>query len=205
MNRILRTSLLALFLTTGVAALPPASPAHAEAPAAATATSFLRAKHESIVALLKSNAADKDKKVDAELDAMVDYDQMAQDALGANWAARKESEQKEFKDLLHQLIQKNYKKRLMSTLDYRIDYTGEDAKGTDAVVHTSAQNINDKREAPVQIDYVVRKRPSGFVVVDLVPETSSVIKTYNKEFTKLIKDKGWDEVIKKMKDKLAKA
>ena len=203
MNRLFRTSLLALSLAAGAAVLAPSAPAHAEA-ATTTATSFLQSKHERVISLLKSNTADKDKKVDAELDALVDYDQMAQDALGANWDKRSDAEKKDFKDLLRLLIQKNYKKRLMQTLDYRIDYTGEDAKGSDFVVHTRAQNVNDKREAPVLIDYVVRKRPAGFVVIDLVPETSSMIKTYNKDFTKVIKDKGWDEVIKKMKEKLAK-
>lgn len=206
MNRTLRTTLLALSLALGTAAF--VTPLRADAATVSPgASTFLKSKHEKVATILKSKDADKDKKVDAELDALIDYDQMAKDSLGEEWANRSDEEKKQFEDLLKQLIQKNYKKRLNQTLDYAITYKGEDSKPNgDVIVHTEAQNVNDKREAPTQIDYVMRKDSAGkYTVVDLVPEGSSMIKTYRKEFGKVIKDKGFPEVVKRMKDKLAKS
>ncbi|MEO7096437.1 MAG: ABC transporter substrate-binding protein, partial [Polyangiales bacterium] len=108
---------------------------------------------------------------------------------------------------LKQLIQKNYKKKLTQTLSYAIDYKGEDAKATggDVIVHTEAKNKEDKREPVVLIDYVLRKKGAGYIVVDLVPEGSSMIKTYAKDFKKVIDKDGFPAVITKMKEKLAKS
>ena len=206
MIRTLRRSALALTLAlSSVATIAVVFPAGDVLAATPAATTYLKGKHEEVQKLLKTPATpDREKKIDAALDALVDYDQMAKDALGANWEKRSDGEKKEFTDLLRQLIQKNYKKKLQQTLDYQIDYTGEDAKGSDVVVHTEAKNVNDKRESSVQIDYVVRKKGTGYIVVDLIPEQSSMIKTYNKEFTKVITKDGFPAVIQKMKDKLAK-
>jgi phospholipid transport system substrate-binding protein len=210
MNRLFRnarSTFLAVSLALGAAAF--VTPLRADAAAAAPgASTYLKSEHEKVTNLLKSKDADKDKKVDAELANLIDFHQMAIDALGDAYSdpARTDAQRTEFEGLLKQLIEKNYKKRLNQTLDYAITYKGEDAKGDSVVVHTEAQNVNDKREAPTQIDYVMKKNASGgFTVTDLVPEGSSMIHTYNKEFRKVIKDKGWDEMIKKMKDKLAKS
>jgi phospholipid transport system substrate-binding protein len=209
MSRSLRSTLVALSLALGAAAFVTPLRADAAAAPAAGASTYLKAKHEKVNAILKSKDADKDKKVEDELNTLIDYDQMAKDALGDAWndPKRTDAERTQFEDLLKQLIQKNYKKRLSQTLDYAINYKGEDAgKDGAVIVHTEAQNVTDKREAPTQIDYVMKKSASGsYIVVDLIPEGSSMIKTYHKEFTKVISKDGWDAMIKKMKDKLAKS
>jgi phospholipid transport system substrate-binding protein len=129
---------------------------------------------------------------------------MGRVALGEEHGKRSKEELQEFTSLLQQLVEKNYKKRLVDTLNYEVVYKDEEPKGSDVVVRTEAKNLKDKREASVEIDYVVRKKGQGFIVVDLVPEGSSMAKTYNKEFAKVIKKDGWAALIKKMKDKLAK-
>ena len=216
MIRSFRRTLLALALATGTAAvaITPATEAVA-APTKGEATKYLETKHDVVIKLLgqtaktPADAKARDEKVDAELNALVDYDQMAKDALGKEWdnPKRTDAEKKEFTELLKQLIQKNYKKKLTQTLHYAIDYKGEDVKaaGGDVIVHTEAKNKEDKRDTTVLIDYVLRKKGAGFIVVDLVPEGSSMIKTYNKEFKKVIEKDGFPAVLTKMKDKLAKA
>lgn len=221
MFRTIRRSLLATTLATslvagaaGAVVTSVAPRAAADAPAS-TATGFLQAKHAKVRALLATPASpERDKKVDAELVQLLDYGEMAKVALGDGctktaecdqFKNRTKAELDEFTGLLRQLIEKNYKKRLDQTKSYEISYKGEEPKGTDTLVKTEAKNLKDKREAPVLIDYVVRKQGSGFIVVDLIPEGSSMAKTYNKEFIKVIKKNGWPELIKKMKDKLAKS
>jgi phospholipid transport system substrate-binding protein len=209
---LLRSSVFALGLTLGVGMfVTHERTAHADAPAAATATDYLKAKQTAVTKLLATPAKtpdaikDRDAKVDAELNKLLDYQQMAMDALGKEYfESRSEAERKEFTDLLRQLIEKNYKKRLNDTLKYQIDYEKEEAKGNDALVHTKAFNKDDKRDAVVLIDYLVRKKDGQFIVVDLIPEGSSMIKTYKKEFKKIIDKDGFPAVITKMKEKLAK-
>jgi phospholipid transport system substrate-binding protein len=206
MQRFVRRSLLALVLAASagafVGATTVARPAAAQA---ASASSFLDGKLKNVRALLNSPASpDREKKLDAELATLVDYDEMAKVALGKEYANRSKEEITEFTGILRQLIEKNYKKRLQDTLTYQITNKGETAQGTDKLVSTEAKNLKDPKAAAILIDYVVRPKGSGWIVVDIIPEGSSMAKTYNKDFSKVIKKDGWPALIKKMKDKLAK-
>ncbi len=204
MFRTLRRSLLALCLATATVGMV-GTVTTSDAQAASTATDFIKGKHETVVKLLKTpKSADRDKKIDAELTTLVDYDEMAKAAVGVNWDKRSDAEKKEFTELLRQLVDRNYRKRLEQTLDYNVTYKGEKAQGSDTLVQTEAANAKDLRAPAVMIDYVLRKKGSGFIVVDIVPEGASYVKVYNKEITKILDKNGWDAVIKKMKDKLAK-
>lgn len=208
----IRRTLLALALTLGTAALAvPASAESAAAPAA-NASSFVDGKLKTLRALLNTPAsAEREKKLDAELNALLDYDDMAKTALGAGTATdeyskRTKEELAEFTTILKQLIEKNYKKKLQETLNYDIVNKGEEAKGSDALVKTEAKSIKDKKAAPVLIDYVVRKKGASHIVVDIIVEDSPMVsRTYRKEFASTIKKDGWAGLIKKMKDKLAKS
>jgi phospholipid transport system substrate-binding protein len=204
MFRTLRRSVFSLLLaTSAVAFVGAATVAHAES--APTATDFMKTKHAAVTKLLKTpKNDDRDKKVDGELKALVDYEEMAKSAVGTNWDGRSDVEKKEFTDLLKQLVEKNYKKQLDKTVDYDVTYKGEEPQGSDFLVKTEAKNPKDLREVPVTIDYLLRKKGSSFIVVDIIPEGSSTVRTYNKEITKIVKKDGWQAVVNKMKDKLAK-
>lgn len=216
MTRSLRRTLLSLVLVTSTAAVAmlPASDVVA-APTKGDATKYVEGKHSTLIKLLGQPASKaRDEKVDAELGTLVDYDQMAKDALGKEWDKRTDAEKKEFTDLLKQLIQKNYKKNLEKTVNYAVDFKGEQSTAKlpsgaapqpgDVVVYTEATNKLDKRDPSVKIDYVLRKKGAAFIAVDLVTEDSSMIKTFGKDFKKEIDKNGFASVITKMKDKLAK-
>lgn len=182
------------------------------AQAATTPTTFLQEKQNKVRTLLQGPAsADREKKIDAELASLIDYDEMAKASLGAGtkddeYGNRKPEELKEFTDLLRQLVEKNYKKRLNDTLKYDIKYNGEEPKDGDVLVKTTAKDTSKPKDEPVTIDYRVRKKNGNYVVVDIVTEGSSMAHTYHKEFAKIIKNQGgFPAVIKRMKDKLAKS
>src|SRR5437868_10039839 len=92
MTRSLRRALLSLLLATGTAAVAimPASDATA-ALTKGDATKFVEGKHAAVIKLLGQSAKTpaeiktRDEKIDAELGTLVDYDQMAKDALGKAW------------------------------------------------------------------------------------------------------------------------
>jgi len=205
MFRSLRRSLLALSLSTSAVAIVVAAPVAVYADSG-SATDFMRTKQANVTKLLKGpKSADRDKKVDEELKTLVDYEDMAKVAVAENWDKRTDAEKKEFVDLLRQVVEQNYKKRLDQTLEYEVTYKSESTKGSDFVVKTEAKNPKDLREVPVTIDYVLRKKGSSYTVVDIIPEGSSTVNTYKKEIAKIIAKEGWEGVIKKMKGKLTKS
>jgi ABC-type transporter MlaC component len=177
------------------------------AAAKAPASEFVDGKLKTLRTLLgQPVSADRDKKLDAELVALLDYDDMAKVALDKEYGSRTKEEIAEFKGLLKQLIEKNYKKKLQETLKYDIKIVGETKKNDDAVVQTEAKNTADAKAQPVKIDYVVRKKGTSFIVVDIIVEDSAMVSgTYKKEFARTIKKDGWAGLIKKMKDKLAQS
>ncbi len=137
MHRTLRRALLCLALAVPVG-LASGTTATTAAAQTASASSFLDGKLNTVRTLLKTPASpDREKKLDAELATLVDYDEMAKVALGKEYGNRTKEEIAE-------------------------------------------------------------------ITVDIIPEGSSMAKTYNKDFTKVIKKDGWATLIKKMKDKLAK-
>jgi phospholipid transport system substrate-binding protein len=174
-----------------------------------SATAYLKTKQNGLTKILKDNKPGpaRTQKVNAELDTLIDYDEMARASLGDEWGKRSEGERKQFTELLKQLIQKNYTKRMDDLVEYDIAYKSEQPTGGDTTVKTEAKSQKDKRAAPVLVDYVLRKKGSSYVIVDIIPEGSSYVRTYNKEFTKILKkpvpDGGWDALVAKMKKKLA--
>ncbi len=191
-----------------VAVVAPESAAHAQT--ATTASEFLKDKQAKLLKLLRENkpSAERTTKLNAELANLIDYEEMAKGSLGTDeWGKHSEAERTQFTGLLKQLIVKSYTKRLDDLVDYDVAYKSESASGSDTTVKTEAKSQKDKRAAAVQVDYVLRKKGSGYVIVDIVPEQSSYVKTYNKEFTKVLKrtgsDGGWDALIAKLNKKLA--
>lgn len=204
----MRSFLLALSLSLATVSVSAVS--FADTPpitAKGPASDFVDNKLKTLRALLATPAsADRDKKIDAELNALLDYDDMAKTALGDEYGKHSKEELAEFTSILKQLIEKNYKKKLNETLKYDITNRGEEAKASDFTVKTEAKSKDDKKAAPVMVDYVVRKKGAAYIVVDIVIEDSPMVsRTYFKEFRSTIKKDGWAGLIKKMKDKLAKS
>lgn len=214
MTRSLRRITVALSLLVAPALLGVAAiETEARAGTAVTpgpVSASLKSKLDPIVEYLRNNktpSAARTKKVNGDLAGLIDFDAMAKDSLGDEWAKRSAAEQKEFSDILRQLVEKNYSKRLDEFVNYDIKWTAESVKGSDATVKTNATNLKNTREPAVLIDYTLRKRGNDWVVVDIIPEGASYVTTYRKEFTKILNkpapDGGWDKLIAKMKKKLA--
>lgn len=202
-----------LVLGAAFATLSVAIPAHAS-----PAESFLQQKHETLEQLLHQPASPgRDAQVNQQLDAFVDYDELARRAFGEPcpaaapscedlWASYSDGQKSEVKDLLRQLVEKSYRKNLLKTLDYEITYHGERDSGGDTRVLTEAKNKTKPREPAVRVDYVVKQTGSGLRVVDIITEGSSLTKNYYDQFLKKMHnpDEGYPNIVQKLKDKIAK-
>jgi phospholipid transport system substrate-binding protein len=190
-----------------------AAPAHAD-----TAQGFIQQEHANIDSLLHQPASrGRDAQINQALDTFVDYGELTRRAFGEPchpslpncedlWSQYSETQKAELHDLLKQLVQKSYRKNLMKTLDYNINYRGERSAGADTKVRTEATNVQKPRDPAVQVDYIVEQTSSGFRVVDIVTEGSSLAKNYYDQFRKMMDDpnKGYPHVVQKLKDKISK-
>lgn len=178
-------------------------PATAWADGEAEAT--LKAKQAELTGLLKKGkSADNDKKVQAIFDELLDYDTLAKDSLGSHWGDLSEAERKEFQEVLERLVRNAYRKNLRKTLSYEVTYKGSNPGKKGIVIHTVAKNKNNNREEPISIDYTMHKSNGKWKVRDLVTEGSSLVNNYKSQFGRVIKKKGFAELMKRMKTKLQK-
>jgi len=192
------TALLALFALTFVL-VPSAS--------AGGATDVVRSKQTQLFTLVgQPQSADTDKKIAALFDEMLDYPGLAEASLGKEWGNRSTAERDQFSELLKRLVQNAYKKNLRKTLDFNIEYKGENASGSGNVtVKTKAVHKTDTREDPIEINFEVSNQGGAWKVKDIDTEGVSLVDSYRRQFTKILKKDGWAKLIEKMEKKVAKS
>jgi ABC-type transporter MlaC component len=183
---------------------------------------FVEKQHLRLSALLhEAPSATRDQRITHELDGLVDYDELARRTLGqpcprsvrdcVNYFGQLSDARKtEVTSLLKQLVEKNYRKNLEKTLDYDVTYKGAKDLEGDTKIRTEAKSKSKPRDPAVQVDYVVRGDAGAYHVVDIVTEGSSLTKNYYDQFDKKFKahpgdfDAGYAEIVKKLREKIAK-
>jgi phospholipid transport system substrate-binding protein len=170
------------------------------------AQDFIQARQTQVTALLhQSPGAQRDKQIARVLDGMIDYDELAKRTMAVHWEDLSLVQRKDFTEVLKQLVQRNYEKSIKGILDYRVEYLGEEPGTEGATVHTRASSNTDTREDPITIDYQVSSAAQGaFKVIDVVTEGSSLLNNYKNQFHRVIQKDGFEALLKRMKDKLAK-
>ena len=172
---------------------------------AAEAEGFVKAKQQELMELLRtSKTPQTDHKVETLCDALLDYQTMAKESLGDYWSELKEPEKKEFHSVLKQLVQRAYRKNLTRILNFDLTYQGEVKAKDGTLVKTVAKDRTNAREEPVAIDFNVHKVDGAFKIQDIVTEGSSLTGNYRSQFRKIIKKKGFEELIRRMKARLEK-
>ena len=169
------------------------------ASADSAAQGFIREQQQKLTSALKNNS---DSDIDSIFAEMIDYDTIARDSLGKVWSQLTEAQQAEFSCVLKQLVAQAYRRDLKKTLDYQVTFQGEEAKGDRVLVKTVAKNTKNPGEDPVSIDYLLHKVGGKWRVRDIRTEGVSLVGSYNNQFRKMIKKKGFGELISRMRSKL---
>ncbi|WP_244923810.1 MlaC/ttg2D family ABC transporter substrate-binding protein [Enhygromyxa salina] len=192
------TGLLGLGVVGGLLATPGV--------AQATETSAIdafRTKHEAVVKLVKDKATDA--QLQAKVDELLDYDYLANAALGGpdRYAQICEARCDDFADLLTRLIRENYLRMIRKAEKHPVEYLDEVAGKNDVYKVTTQVKIEKNgREQTVTVDYVMHKVDGKWQVRDIITEGVSLAKTYRYEINKIAKEQGIDGVIRKLQDKL---
>jgi phospholipid transport system substrate-binding protein len=157
--------------------------------------------------LLKAKTEPKspaDKKRKDELKAiaasLLDYNELAKRSLGAEWEKLSKTQQNEFISTLRDLTERNYLKRVES---YQVVYRGEKVSGESATVETGVKVKTEGKTSDVEVIYHMHHVGEHWLVYDIVTDEVSLVTNYRSQFTKIIHEKGYAELIRKMKKRLA--
>ena len=148
-------------------------------------------------------AGNRDKVV-ALIEAKVlphfNFQSMTASAVGRNWdkanAAQKARLAEEFKTLLV----RTYASALASYSNQKFDFRPLRAKPTDTDVTVYVRVIQTGTQ-PVQIDYDMEKRPTGWKVWDVRVGGISLVVNYRTEFDNQVREAGIDGLIKSLQTK----
>lgn len=169
-------------------------------PAAASpaAQQFVRERQAELVELVRKGADAEVHRVFAET---LDYPTIAKDSLGDAWAGLTPKQREEFRCVLQQLVARAYQRDLRRTLDYGVSFEGVKEVEKGILVATVAKSKKNVREEALRIDYLVHQVGGTFRVRDIVTEGSSMVGNYQMQFRKLLKRKGFEEMLRTMKEK----
>ena len=128
-----------------------------------------------------------------------DFEEMAKRSLGLHWKKRTTEERQEFIPLYSDLLERSYVNKIESYTDEQILYTDESIDDDYASVKTK---IITKRNVEIPIEYRLLKKNNQWGVYDVVIEGVSLVNNYRNQFNKIIRKDSYEELVKRMKDKL---
>jgi phospholipid transport system substrate-binding protein len=174
------------------------------------ATRYLRQRNDEVIRLLRRDAttdaarAQRSQEVTRILSDLLDYEELSRRSLGPHWEGKTEAQRREFVGLLQQLVERNYEANLERILEFEVSYTGETPGADGTVVRTEARSRTERRQPPVEITYTLHLQGSSWRVFDVVTDGVSLVRNYRNQFNRIITEHGWDELIRRMRDRLAR-
>ena len=166
-------------------------------------TDFVKKKTEVVSKIMsKPDSRKRAKQLDAELKKVVDFRELANRSLGEHWTKATDAQKKQFLDLLQEMLEANYSKKLSGkklNKDFKVAYDAEKTRGKQAIVKTRI--LADGESKPVM--YRLIQREKTWIAYDIVIDDISLEETYRESYTKIIKKYGFDGLLNRMKKKAA--
>lgn len=184
---------LALIMTVSAAQAATVSPQQA----------FIDKIASDVLAIVKSDAADKSTKLENIFANTVDFDWVGKFVLGRHFKTATPAQQTAYLAAYRPFIIKNYVSRLTKYTGQTYKITGT-RTSTDGASLVSMQLL-DPKGPPVLVDYRVSGKPGAFKVTDIVVEDVSLITTQRAEFNAVVNKNGLDFLISALKKKASTA
>ena len=155
---------------------------------------YVQASTEKVLSILNSSEGDKDSKwqqISAVIYERFDIQSMSQSILATNWKSATPEERRQFVDYLSQYIESTYRSKIEAYTNQKVQYLGETINGDRAVVVTAIQT--DETDIPV--NYKMKKNNDEWFVYDVVIEGVSMINSYRRTFSTIVKNEGMDGLL----------
>lgn len=162
-----------------------------------------RQAQQRVIALVDAKAGDA--ALEAEVDALLDYEWLAHAALGGeqHYAERCGERCGEFEALLSDLIRVNYLRRLADAKRGEVEYLGEETGRSATKVDTRISYRSGKGQRALDVDYVLHQVDGRWQVRDIITEDVSLAKNYRYEINQLYRKGGIDAVLTALSERLA--
>ncbi|MDA8161809.1 MAG: ABC transporter substrate-binding protein [Desulfobacteraceae bacterium] len=155
----------------------------------------------SILDLLKNKEMNKDQRR-AKIRALVferfDFNEMSKRVLGTNWRQLTPAQQKTFADIFSKLLEASYVGKVENYTNEKVVFKTEqiqdDYAKVNTVIHTKTNDI--------PLVYFMYFNGKDWYVYDVIIENVSLVSTYRSTYNQIIKQKGFDELIKEMNRKI---
>lgn len=128
------------------------------------------------------------------------FQSMTASAVGRNWDKASPEQKARLLDEFRTLLVRTYASSLAAYSNQKFDFRPLRAKPTDTDVTVYVRVLQSGAQ-PVQIDYDMEKRPSGWKVWDVRVGGISLVVNYRTEFDNLIRESGIDGLIKALQSK----
>lgn len=132
--------------------------------------------------------------------ARFDFTEMARRALGSNWRRRTPQEQAEFVPLFTEVLERAYADIIESYVDDKIKivYSNERIDGNFADINSK---IVTGRGEEYSLNYKAHLVGGEWKVYDVVAENISLVNNYRSQFTRVISNSSYEELVRRLKDK----
>ncbi len=161
---------------------------------------------DDILGILKNNElkiSEKTKERRAAIRKIIGYrfnfEEMAKRSLALHWRGRSDEERKDFVALFSDLIENSYIEKIETYENEQIHYIDEMVDSKYAVVKTK---VVTKENVEIPIDYKLSQKGDMWLVYDVVIEGVSLVNNYRTQFNKIIRTSSYEELVKKMTNKL---
>jgi phospholipid transport system substrate-binding protein len=209
-KRILTHAILLLaFLYPAVPPIAGAATPQKSAPSrpvvATTPTDQVRTTVNNIVAILKNPALktearkkDRRDQLRRAIFSRFDFTEMAQRSLGSNWRELNTKQQSEFTQLFTDLLERAYIDQIEAYATEKIVYGNETIDGEYSEVRSRLVTAKGEEYS---LNYRLRRVGREWKVYDVVVENISLVNNYRSQFSRVIVNQSYDELIRRMRDK----
>ena len=143
---------------------------------------------------------EKQRKVRSLVAPHFDYQEMAKQSLGPAWGSLSAGQRQEFVALFSQLLEASYSDKIDKFAQrVKIDYTGEILDGEYVEVRTVVVRANDR----LPLNYRLLNEGGTWKVYDVVIEGVSMVSNYRSQFSRIIHESGYAELVKRLKTKVS--
>jgi phospholipid transport system substrate-binding protein len=142
------------------------------------------------------------QKLAARADEFVDFGELAKRAMGDEWARLNKKQQDEFTATMKGLLRASYAQKAVNEGrggSARVEYGAEKVEGNEAVVNTRVVIKQDT--FPVVYKLFRPDAKSQWRVYDVITDDVSLVTTYSDQFRVVLGKKGFDGLLKSLKDK----
>jgi phospholipid transport system substrate-binding protein len=175
---------------------------------AASAKETVEVQVNKVLATL-AEAAFKDQPRDAKIakirsivNEIFDYTELSKRTLGREWAKFSDKQQAEFVKLFSELLEKTYADRLLSYSNEKVVFDKETLLREGQAEVTSNIITGDGKKIP--LDYRLISKGGSWGVYDVIIEGISLVKNYRDQFRDILAKDSPEEVLKILRDKVAK-